>query len=417
MTGLGARHLHPAGRQGDNYLPLNQAQLFEDVGDALQLDEYQDFTAISDRSGLSGTEGLGFVLLGLFGEVGSLLSALKKKRRDKDAFLAYEASVVEEFGDALWYLANAASRVGLKFSDLAGRVVASHADWTYHGQPVVHTFAHLQNTSNYEASTSTAFETRLIELAAKAGGLLDSYASGRIGNNRDRLAADLVEVFRALVRAADDADISLDIAARRNVAKSEGRWPQKKVWGRPFDEGYPAPEQFLRHMVFDFSERTVNGNTFVVLEMNGVNVGDILTDNRPVEDDYRFHDIFHLAHAVVLGWSPTLRALLKCKRKSNPEVDRNEDGARAILIEEGISSWIFNHASRAMFYRSTTSLDFDLLKSVREFVEGYEVDVRPVWQWEVAILEGYRVFRLLKEHRGGRVIADLDNHSLTFEAH
>lgn len=398
-------------------MPLNQAQLFEDVGDAVQLDEYQDFTAISDRSGLLGTDGLGFVLLGLFGEVGSLLSALKKKRRDKDAFIAYEAAVVEEFGDALWYLANAANRVGLKLSDLAGRVVDSRVDWSYHGQPIAHTFAHLQNTSNYEASTSTAFETRLIELAAKTGGLLDSYASGRIGNNRDRLAADLVEVFRALVRAADDADISLDIAARQNVAKSEGRWPHKRVWGRSFDEGYPAPEQFLRHMVFDFSERTVNGNTFVVLEMNGVYVGDILTDNRLVEDDYRFHDIFHLAHVAVLGWSPTLRALLKRKRKSKPEVDRNEDGARAILIEEGISSWIFNHASRAMFYRSTTSLDFDLLKSVRDFVQGYEVDARPMWQWEVAILEGYRVFRLLKEHRGGQVIVDLDEHSLTFKAH
>ncbi|MGJ3700820.1 nucleoside triphosphate pyrophosphohydrolase family protein [Variovorax sp. AFSI2.2] len=396
-------------------MPLNQAQLFDDVRDALQLDEYQDFTAMSDRSGLAGADGLGFVLLGLFGEVGSLLSALKKKKRDKDAFLAYDAAVVEEFGDALWYLANAAGRVGLKLSDLAGRVVASHADWSYHGRPVVHTFAHLQNTSNLAASSGTAFEHRLIELAAKTGGLLDSYASGRIDNNRDRLAADLVEVFRSLVRAADDADISLDIAARRNVAKSEGRWPRQKSWGGSFDEVFPVQEQFPRHMVFDFFERTENGNTFVVVELDGVNVGDRLTDNRSLQDDYRFHDVFHLAHAAVLGWSPTLRGMLRRKRKSNPQVDQNEDGARAILIEEGISSWIFNHAAHAMFYRSTTSLDFELLKSVREFVQGYEVEARPMWQWEIAILEGYRVFRLLKEHRGGRVTVDLDQHTLVFE--
>lgn len=398
-------------------MPLNQTQLFDDVRDALQLDEYQDFTAVSDRSGLAGSDGLGFVLLGLFGEVGSLLSALKKKRRDKDAFLAYDEAVVEEFGDALWYLANAADRVGLKLSDLAGRVVINHADWSYHGQQVVHTFAHLQNTSNLAASSGVAFEHRLIELAAKTGGLLDSFASGRIDNNRDRLAADLVEVFRALVRAADDADISLDIAARRNVAKSEGRWPRAKVWGAALDEAFPEQERLPRRMVFDFSERTTGRSIFVVLELNGVNVGDRLTDNRRVEDDYRFHDIFHLAHAAVLGWSPTLRGMLKRKRKSNPQVDQNEDGARAILIEEGISSWIFNHAARAMFYRSTTSLDFDLLKAVREFVQGYEVEVRPMWQWEVAILEGYRVFRLLKVHRGGRVTVDLDEHTLTFEAH
>ncbi|MGW7530630.1 hypothetical protein ACWGJ5_46485, partial [Streptomyces sp. NPDC054783] len=32
-----------------------------------------------------------------------------------------------------------------------------------------------------------------------------------------------------------------------------------------------------------------------------------------VEDDYRFHDAFHLAHAAVLGWSPVSRFLLGCK--------------------------------------------------------------------------------------------------------
>lgn len=396
-------------------MPLDQARLFEDVADVLQLDEYQDFTAISDRSELPGVDGLGFVLLGLFGETGSLLSALKKKRRDKDAFRAYDDAVLEEFGDTLWYLANAAGRVGLKLSDLAGRVIANRTDWSYHGQKVVRTFAHLQNTSNLAASSGAAFELRLIELAARAGGLLDSFASGRTDNNRDRLAADLVEVFRALVRAADDADISLDVAARRNIAKSEGRWPRKRVWGSSLDAGYPLEEQLPRLMVFDFSERSTGDGAFVVLQMNGVNVGDRLTDNRSLQDDYRFHDVFHLAHAAVLGWSPTLRGMLKRKRKSNPLVDQNEDGARAILIEEGISSWIFNHAARAMFYRSTSSLDFDLLKSVRDFVQGYEVETRPMWQWEVAILEGFRVFRLLKEHRGGRVTINLDQHTLTFE--
>lgn len=59
---------------------------------------------------------------------------------------------------------------------------------------------------------------------------------------------------------------------------------------------------------------------------------------------YRFHDVFHLAYAAVLGWSPVLRALLKCKRKSHPWLDENQDGARAILIEEGISTFVFNHA-------------------------------------------------------------------------
>ena len=40
-------------------------------------------------------------LLGLVGEAGSLLSALKKKRRDTDGFFGYHEAVVEELGDVL----------------------------------------------------------------------------------------------------------------------------------------------------------------------------------------------------------------------------------------------------------------------------------------------------------------------------
>jgi len=384
--------------------------LFEDVQDALQLDDYQDFTAISDRSGASGAEGRGFVMLGLFGEVGSLLSALKKKRRDKDAFVAYDAAVVEELGDVLWYLANAAARFGLRLTELAARVVAPQS----HAPTRVTTFAHLQARGATAAEDSLAFERRLIELAARSGALLDSFATGRIDNNRDRAAADLVEVFRALVRAADDAGISLEVAARRNIAKSEGRWPRQMTWGESYDQRFPENERFPRRMVFEFSEKVAPEGTHVTLKMNGSSVGDMLTDNRGIPDDYRFHDIFHLAHVAVLGWSPTLRRMLRLKRKSDPRVDENEDGARATLIEEGIASWIFNHAARAMFFRSTIAVDYGLLKSVHEFVQGYEVESRPLWQWERAILEGYRVFRLLKEHREGTVTVDLDEHSLTF---
>lgn len=395
-------------------MPIDQAQLFDDVDDVLHLDDYQHFTATSDRSGLAGTEGLGFVLIGLFGEVGSLLSALKKKRRDKDAYLTYTDSVLEEFGDALWYLANTAGRIGVRLSDLASRAIANSAAWNYHGLSVAETFSHLQATRSTVASSGHAFESRLIELAARTGGLLDSFASGRTENNRDRLTADLIEVFRALIRAADDADISLHVAARRNIVKVEGRWPRERVWGPSLDEGFPAEERLPRLMTFHVTERTVGTKTHVTLQLQGVAIGDTLTDNRRLNDDYRFHDIFHIAHAAVLGWSPTLRALLKRKRKSDPSIDETEDGARAILIEEGVSSWIFNHAERAQLFRSTTALDYGILKSVQEFVYGYEVDTKPMWQWELAILEGFKVFRLLKEHRGGYVTADLDAHTLEF---
>jgi hypothetical protein len=53
----------------------------------LELDQYQTLSARTDKSVSRETSGLHFLLLGLFGEVGSLLSELKKKQRDKTAYL------------------------------------------------------------------------------------------------------------------------------------------------------------------------------------------------------------------------------------------------------------------------------------------------------------------------------------------
>jgi NTP pyrophosphatase (non-canonical NTP hydrolase) len=395
-----------------------QRSLFEDEETALGLDEYQMFTTQTDRNPAIGIDGLGFVLLGLFGEVGSLLSELKKKQRDKDAYVAYHESVIEELGDTLWYFANGALRAGLSLSTVAQRVPATLDDWDYHGRPVALTFRDLQlpKESLPGPITGDVVEHRLLFLAGKVGGLLDDWSSGRIHSNRDVLSADLVEIFRAILAAADDAQVSLDDAARRNVAKTLGRWPVTPDWGPLFDEDFPIEEQIPRRFTILFIERRIGDRQYVLQQINGVNIGDRLTDNRQQADDYRFHDVFHLAYAGILGWSPCLRALLKVKRKSRPEIDENEDGARAGIIEEGISTWIFNHGLRNAEFRNVKSLDYSLLKAVRELVRGYEVEVRPLWQWEKAILEGFRIFRLLRKHRGGAVTVDLHQRRLDFES-
>ncbi|MBN9074899.1 MAG: pyrophosphatase, partial [Rhizobiales bacterium] len=102
------------------------------------------------------------------------------------------------------------------------------------------------------------------------------------------------------------------------------------------------------------------------------------------------------------------------KRKSVPKIDEVEDGARAVLIEEGVSTWVFNHAQRLNLFERVTALDYGLLKTVREFVEGYEVANMPLWLWEEAILSGYEVFRELQANRGGVVTADLENRTLGY---
>jgi hypothetical protein len=156
-----------------------------------------------------------------------------------------------------------------------------------------------------------------------------------------------------------------------------------------------------------FRERQVGGTTYAFQSVKGINVGDRLTDNSAGGDDYRFHDVFHLAFAAILGWSPVLRALLKLKRKSVGAIDEQQDGARAIITEEGIANWIFAHGLRHGAFEQVDSLDFALLKTVRAMVQGYEVDNRPLWMWEEAVLRGFAVFRALKRHRGGVVTIDL----------
>ena len=55
-------------------------------------------------------------------------------------------------------------------------------------------------------------------------------------------------------------------------------------------------------------------------------------------------DVFHFAHAAILHWSPTFRALIRHKRKSNPDIDEAQDSGRAIVIDDTENS-LFRVAS------------------------------------------------------------------------
>ena len=109
-----------------------------------------------------------------------------------------------------------------------------------------------------------------------------------------------------------------------------------------------------------------------------------------------------------------MRALFKVKRKSNSQIDENEDGARAVLIEEGISTSIFNHATKLNYFDGIPHLDYPLLKAIGRQVSGYEVEKCPLWMWEKAIFDGYDVFKNLREYRKGTVTADLNERTISF---
>jgi len=376
---------------------------------------YQQQALSTDQRRFDDT-GLAFPLLGLFGETGSLLSEVKKKQRDPVAYLGYASSVLEELGDVLWYLAAVSSRANLGLDELAVNLDRSLVDWQSKGAPDLSFDTLEAPTLGIATMPSPAFERRLLALAGEVGLLMTDHHAGRLERNRSALKGRLIAILRTLRDAAHEAGITLEAAATANLKKIFDRWPTERTYPALFDSTFPQKEQLPRRLDIDIAEIELEGRTMARLSRGGSPLGDPLTDNREDDDDYRFHDVFHLSFAAHLGWSPTLRRLLRVKRKSNPLTDEVQDGARAVLIEEGIATWIFNHAQRLALFDGIEALDYGLLKSVRSFVAGYEAEQCPLWLWEDAILQGYMVFREVRKHRGGRVGIDLTARSIWFEA-
>ena len=53
--------------------------------------------------------------LGIIGEIGSVVSQLKIKLRDGDAYTAFENKLAEELGDVLWYISTIATQKRFEF--------------------------------------------------------------------------------------------------------------------------------------------------------------------------------------------------------------------------------------------------------------------------------------------------------------
>jgi len=354
----------------------------------------------------------------LFGETGSLLSEVKKKQRDRASYLGYASAVVEELGDVLWYLTAVAARGGLSLGEIAGNLNRGRGDWRRAPDDAL-SFASLQPAIMTRRSEPTpTFEKTLLQLAGEVGLLMTDHEAGRLTDNRPALAEHLVAIMRTMIQAANEAGVTLEAAAVKNLNKIFDRWPLERVYPPPLDLSAEPEEQLPRNLYVDVFERKVRGQTYVFQRCNGLNIGDRLTDNAMTADDYRFHDVFHYAYAAILTWSPVVRALFRLKRKSDPKIDEAQDGARATLIEEGVATWIFGQAAALNLFADVQvgELPFDMLKHVREFGAGYEADQIPLWLWEEAILQGYAAFRFLREHRRGRIHIDTGNRRLVIEA-
>lgn len=373
----------------------------ESLAQSTLLHEYVNAIRLTD---LMPEDDLRPILLGLFGEVGSIMAPAKKLHREKEAYVDYQSAVEEEFGDTLWYLNALTRRTGNSLPNLMSCAAEkqSHSKATVASDIPGGQVVHISSVS-----APRELDDALLNLGKAAATLL-------ILKDDRAQTTELLEAFAlTYLQTLEVAKISLARVVHGNLTKTRGRFLKPEISTLPiFDGAFEEDERLPDHFEIKIKLRK-NGRSY--LQWNGVFIGDPLTDSILDPDGYRFHDVFHFAHAAILHWSPTFRALIKQKRKSDKVIDEAQDGGRAIVVEEGLTAWLFSRAKGLKFFEDQTQVSFDLLKTVRQFVQGYEVETCPLYLWEDAIFQGYAVFRQVHTHNGGLVIGDRGTRTLTFQ--
>ena len=333
------------------------------------------------------------------------MAAVKKSHREEHVY-AYKNAAEDELGDILWYFSTLCKRLGWDLEKIFSKAIASKSckivvvagDPTDEQIP----FISIANNSYHVGKV-------LFELGNAAAALL--VIEGKSERQTQTLLIDFAYKYLKVIQVMR---LPFPLIVAANANKVCGRFLKPKFESLPtFDAEFPEEEQLPWQFEIEIAQHE-NGQSY--LQWNGELIGDPLTDNIYKPDGYRFHDVFHLAHAAILHWSPTFRGLIKHKRKSRPAIDENQDGGRAGVIEEGLTVWIFSCAKDHNFFKGCRGLPFGMLKTVEQFVRGYEVEQCPLQLWERAILTGYEVFRQVRDNNGGIIIGDRNTRSLRYRA-
>ena len=258
----------------------------------------------------------------------------------------------------------------------------------------------------------------LLGLVGEVGGLLGEYKKllrdGATHRQfRDEVAEQLGDILWYVANVATKFDLTLGGIAEQNLTKVQDRWHPVNQRRVLYDEHLPGSQQLPRRFEYSFEERAFDGVPKVVLvDRLGVGTtGDPLTDNAYDDDGYRFHDAIHLALAACLGWSPVLRKQLRKKNRLENRtpraVDEVEDGGRAQVIEEAIVAAAYLYASRHTYLDGVETVDWQLLRHIKQLTFHVEVGDRSAKEWNDALLAGFSVWRKLRDHGGGIVRGDL----------
>lgn len=423
--------------------------------------EYDAFVRRTDQSGKkSPAERRAIAMYGLIGEIGSLVSAVKKKILAEGGESAWDEpseEIKEELGDVLWYcyslaqLENAAPfdilandiallrleiadeneraetiRVALEALNPASKDAFLAAAQTF-PQAGAASFNAYQNLAFKTARTDgrTLLEVCLAVLPQLGAEVLRGTLP-KIERKINRNIADraintvLGEITWHIAAIASLYQVTLDDIVIINREKVSFRMER----GAPtplHDEGRASHQQFPR--AFDITFVRI-GQDKSRMYFEGRRLGNDLTNNFYEDDGYRFHDVLHLALIARLGWSPVFRGFMKRKR---PEIDEVEDGGRAKVVEELVIKAIHSEGERQVKDRTRCSvkgpvrlfaeratIPFGLLKTIRIWVSGLEVAKNSFWEWEDAICDGCEIFFQLRQYKQGTVHVDLVARQITF---
>ena len=340
------------------------------------------------------------VQYGLFGEVGGIMSTAKKNVRDGNLFPEYRRAAEEEFGDTLWYLAAMCRRCDVP---LEAVFESASTDDQYALAPAASDLPTGPLATVTVPKASSGLDMTLASLGQSAAHLLQGPPT----------TGALVGFAKQYLDALQATGLTFSHVVQTNLRKARGAFldpdPADLI---DFDATFDKEERLPPDFRIRIDQRST-GKCY--LQWNGVFIGDPLTDNIADTDGYRFHDVFHLANAAILHWSPVVRALIKHKRKSIAKYDEEQDGGRATVVEEGLTAWLFSRAKALNYFEDHKRVSLGILKTVQEFVAGYEVEQCPLKLWERSILQGYAVFRQVRDAKGGWVIGDRATRSVRYE--
>lgn len=259
----------------------------------------------------------------------------------------------------------------------------------------------------------------MLGLAGETGQLLSEYKKHlRDGDAhrlfRDRVSEELGDLLWYVANVASKFNLPLSDVAKSNLEKTRARWATARKDPLQFDASLPEGERLPRRFEVELTDIECDGQQKVRVSIDGVPFGAALTDNAYDPDGYRFHDVFHFAYAAVLGWSPITRRLLHRKRKSHALLDEVEDGGRAAVIEEGVAALVFDYARRHGMLVGVRTLDFQLLRTIKDMTSHLEVSQCTTGEWELAILQGFATWRAILASKGGCVMVDLDRRRIDY---